>query len=194
MQQGVPGIEWDGVITKKGPFNMEGVGDIVASTRDEWMVLAPLPNGDMQAVRCHSMYTVTATFPRYNTTKAVAQVKEDAPDNAELQDCCVLPEIGGEIDCLMGIKYGTLSPEPIHTLVGSGLGIYRSKLRSYDDVSNAIIVGTQESFEYFASLAGRAAPLISLFTAGLHQFRVGKVKRGLLAPIMGALRLDTRKA
>ena len=36
----------------------------------------------------------------------------------------------------MGIKYGTLSPEPIHVLVGSGLCIYRSKLRSYNGVSN----------------------------------------------------------
>ena len=42
MREGVPGIEWDGIITKKGPFNMGGVGGLVTPTRDEWMVLAPL--------------------------------------------------------------------------------------------------------------------------------------------------------
>ena len=86
MREGVPGIEWEGIITKKGPFNMGGVGGLATLTRDEWMVLVPLANGDKQAVRCFSMDKVTTTFPKYDTAKAVAQVKEDAPDNAELQN------------------------------------------------------------------------------------------------------------
>ena len=28
--EGVPGVEWEGVITKKGPFDMGGVGCIAA--------------------------------------------------------------------------------------------------------------------------------------------------------------------
>ena len=63
MREGVPGVEWEGEITQKGPFDMGGVGGIAASTRDEWMVLAPLANGGMQAVSRHSMYRVTTTFP-----------------------------------------------------------------------------------------------------------------------------------
>ena len=55
VRQGVPGVEWEGVITKKEPFDMVGLGGLAASTRDEWMVLVPPANGDKQAVRCHSM-------------------------------------------------------------------------------------------------------------------------------------------
>ena len=119
------------------------------------------------------MDRVTATFQKYDTTKAVAHVNEDATDNAELQECRVPPKIGGNVDCSMGINYGSLSSEPIHTLVCSGLCIYRSKLRSYDGVSNAIIGGTHKSFEFFASIAGGAAPVIASFTAGLQQIRGG---------------------
>ena len=45
----------EGVVTKKGPFDMGGVGGLAALTRDKWMVLGPLANGKKQAVRCHSM-------------------------------------------------------------------------------------------------------------------------------------------
>merc|ERR1711940_309769 len=48
MRVGVPGVEWDGAITKTGPFNMNGVGGMTTTTQDEWMVLAPLASGDMQ--------------------------------------------------------------------------------------------------------------------------------------------------
>jgi hypothetical protein len=83
----------------------------------------------------------------------------------------------------MGIKYGALSPEPIHILAGSGLGIYRSKLKSYDGVSNAIIGGTHESFAYYASIAGGAMPLISHFTQELQHFREGNMPRIALNPL-----------
>ena len=46
MQEGVPGVQWKGVVTKEGPFDMGDAGGcMAASTRDEWMVLAPLQMG-----------------------------------------------------------------------------------------------------------------------------------------------------
>ena len=131
---------------------MGGVGGLAALTRDEWMVLVPLANGNKQAVCCHSMTRVTADFPQYDITRAVAEVKNNQPDNPKLQACKVPAQIGGEIDCLMGIKYGALSPVPIHTLL-NGLCLYRSKLMAHDGVSNAIIGGTHESFSFFANIA-----------------------------------------
>ena len=62
MWEDVPGVQWEGVVTKNGPFDMEGLGGLAALTRDEWMVLVPLANGNKQAVRCQSMTRVTATF------------------------------------------------------------------------------------------------------------------------------------
>ena len=49
VREGVPGVQWDGVVTKKGPFDMGGVGGLAAQTRDEWMVLVPLADGSKQA-------------------------------------------------------------------------------------------------------------------------------------------------
>ena len=132
-------------MTKKGPFEMGGVGGLAALTRDEWMVLVPLANRNKLAVRCHSMTRGTANFPQYDTTQAVAEVKNHQHDNPELQACKVPTLIGGEIDCLMGVKYGALIPEPIHTLL-NGLCLYQSKLMAHDGVSNAIIGGTHQDF------------------------------------------------
>jgi hypothetical protein len=67
MREGVPGIEWEGVITKKGPFIMGGVGGLATATRDEWMVLAPLANGDKQEVRClYKLGTCLIVFNHVN--------------------------------------------------------------------------------------------------------------------------------
>ena len=112
------------------------------------------------------MTRVTADFPKYNTTRAVLEVKNSQPNNKKLQQCKVPEIIGGEIDCLLGIKYGALSPEPIHTLP-SGLALYKSKLMAHDGISNAIIGGSHESFDFFVGLAGGVAPLIASFEASL---------------------------
>ena len=117
MREGVPGVEWRGIITKRGPFGMGGVGSISTTTKDEWMVLLPRVDGKMQAVRGYSMTKVTCDFPEIDLTRAVRAVKEDAPDNQVLQNCKLPSKVGGEVDCLLGIKYSFIHPEPIHTLV-----------------------------------------------------------------------------
>ena len=64
-------------------------------------------------MRCHSMNKVTADFPMYNVSKAVQEVKDDDPSNKLLQKCRVPDIIGGEVDCLMGIKYSLMHPEAL---------------------------------------------------------------------------------
>ena len=182
VREGIPGVQWEGVVTKKGPFDMGGVGGMAAKTRDEWMVLVPLADGSKQAMRCHSMTRVTADFPKYNTTRAVLEVKNSQPNNKELQQCKVPECIGGEIDCLLGIKYGALSPEPIHTLP-NGLALYKSKLMAHDGISNAIIGGSHESFDFFAGVAGGVAPLIASFEASLRRFHDGQLPKVFSNPI-----------
>ena len=97
------------------------------------MCLVPRADNKMQAVRCHSMSKVTSDFPSdYDVSKAVKEVKADDPLNQLLQKCKVPRVIGGKVDCLMGIKYSLLHPEPLHTLATSGLSIYATKLKSHD--------------------------------------------------------------
>ena len=177
VREGIPGVEWKGIITKKGPFGIGGVGGLSSLTKDEWMVLVPRADGKMQAVRCHSMNQVTCNFPMYDLSSAVKAVKEDAPGNKMLQSCRLPSTIGGEVDCLLGIKYSFIQPEPVHTLVESGLSIYSSKLMSHDGVTNAMIGGSHESFDFFANMAGGVSQLMAHFTEGLLKFREGAVPR-----------------
>ena len=156
---------------------MGGIGGLSSTTKDEWMVLVPREDGKMQAVRGYSMNKVTCDFPQFDLTRAVAAVKEDAPDNKELQSCKLPSKVGGEVDCLLGIKYSFIHPEPIHILVESGLCIYRSKLKSHDGITNAMIGGPHESFDLCANMAGGVAQLLAHFTEGLQRFREGAVPR-----------------
>ena len=121
---------------------MGGVGGLAAQTKDEWMVLVPRADNKMQAVRCHSMNKVTADFPMFNVSKAIQEVKDDDPLNKLLKNCRVPDIIGGEVDCLMGIKYSLIHPEALHTFPTSGL--YASKLKSHDGEMNAMIGGSHE--------------------------------------------------
>jgi hypothetical protein len=103
------------------------------------MVLIPRADNKMQAVRCYSMNKVTADFPMYNVSKA----KNDDSSKKLLQNYR-LPDIkGGEVDCLLGIKYSLLYPQALHTLPTSGLSIYASKPKSHEGEMNAMIAVTE---------------------------------------------------
>ena len=112
-------------------------------------------------------------FLSYDLTEAVAAVKNDAPNNKALQNCRLPSNIGGEVDCLLGIKYRYIHPVPIHTLGESGLCIYSSKLKAHDGITNAVIGGTHESFDFFSGKAGGVNQLLTHFMEGLAAFRAG---------------------
>ena len=101
FREGVPGVQWEGAVTRAGPFPMGGVGGMEALTRDEWKVFMPLVNGACAEVRGHSMTKVTGDFPQVNIERAVEAVKEDAPHKAELQRAKLPSVIGGEVDVLL---------------------------------------------------------------------------------------------
>ena len=148
------------------------------------MVLVPRVDGKMQAVRGYSMTQVTCTFPEFDLTSAVSAVKDDAPNNKVLQDCKLPSKVGGEVDCLLGIKYSFIHPEPIHTLAETGLCIYKSKLLSHDGVTNAMIGGSHESFDICAHMAGGVSHLMAHFTEGLQRFREGAQPRISMNPLI----------
>ena len=139
------------------------------------MVLLTRVDGKMQAVRGYSMTKVTCDFPEIDLTRAVNAVKEDAPDNQVLQSCKLPSKVGGEVDCLLGIKYSFIHPEPVHMLAESGLCIYKSKLLSHDGVTNALIGATHESFDFFSERVGGVGQLLAHFMEGLAKFRQGSV-------------------
>ena len=71
---------------------------------------------------------------------------------------------------LLGIKYNSIFPTPVHTLP-SGLTIYRSRLASHGGKYDSCIGGPHSSFSILANLAGGAAQLIGHFVDGLKAYR-----------------------
>ena len=62
-------------------------------------------------------------------------------------------------------------------LAESGLCIYQSKLLSHDGVTNAMIGGPHESFDFFSKRVGGVGQLMTHFIEGLARFRQGSVPR-----------------
>ena len=73
----------------------------------------------------------------------------------------------------MGIIYHYVHPVSIHTLSESGLCIYSSKLKAHDGTTNAVIIGTHESFDFFSGKAVGINQLLTHFMEGLTGFRGG---------------------
>ena len=68
-----------------------------------------------------------------------APPKNSQPDNVELQNLHCPPQIGGEVDVLMGILYQNIFPQPIHSLE-SGLTIYKMRVTPHDSNMDAVLV------------------------------------------------------
>ena len=71
----------------------------------------------------------------------------------KLSNCRVPAEVGGEVDAIIGIKYNSISPIPIHTLE-CGLTIYSLTLETHNPEYNAVIGGPHKSFSYLLNQTG----------------------------------------
>ena len=66
FREGIPAVQWEGAVSKAGPFPMGGVGGLAAQKQDEWVCCIPLVTGDFAKVRGHSMTRITSDFPQVN--------------------------------------------------------------------------------------------------------------------------------
>ena len=159
LKHGVPGKELHGVCTNGGPIPMQGVGGILVHAREEWIVRMRRKDGRVQLVKGFTMDTVCAAMPKVNTEKAVEDIKnsnlDDLPADIKmkLSNCRVPAEVGGEVDAIIGIKYNSISPIPIHTLE-CGLTIYSLTLETHNPEYNAVIGGPHKSFSYLLNQTG----------------------------------------
>ena len=182
FKHGVPGSELDGIMTKKGPLSLNAVGDTSIKCRDEWVCLLNKSNGSKQVVQGVSVDRITSTFPQINVNAAVNEVKNDDPENQELQSLKVPQFVGGEPDVLLGILYEKCHPVKVHTLP-SGLFIAKLQLASHDVEFNGVIGGPHATFRALAEQTGGANNLMVHFVDGLQKFNeLGAPK--LHAPLM----------
>ena len=136
----MPGTQLKGTLLEKGPFQMGGVGDIVTSADEEWLVQLDRIDGKKQLVRGVTMNQITCDFPIMDTTEAVKEVKASDQENTFLQACKVPETAGGKVDVLLGIRYSILHPTPVQELE-CGLTIYKSRLISHNGSYDACIGG-----------------------------------------------------
>ena len=170
FKSGVPGTELKGQLVSKGPFHIGGVGGLHTVAEDEWVVLMPRVDGRKQLVQGLTVPTITCDFPLIALGAAIADIRNDDPSNEVLQNCKVPPLAGGVVDILLGIKYNSIFPEPLHSLP-NGLTIYKSKLSSYQNQYDCRIDGSHTSFKVLANLAGGANQILAHFVQGLESFR-----------------------
>ena len=137
---------------EKGPFPMGGVGDIVTTAEEEWLVQLSRIDGKKQLVRGVTMKQITCDFPPIDTTDAVNEIKKSNLDDEFLQSCRVPTIAGGKVDILLGIRYSAIHPVPVHELE-CGLTLYKSRLVSHDRSLNAIIGGSHASLKFLAEKA-----------------------------------------
>ena len=170
FKEGIPGDQLRGQVVNKGPFDIGGVGGLVTSAKDEWVVSVLRADGKKQLIQGLTVPRITSDFPLTNLEAAIIDIKNDSPENAALQNCRAPLIAGGSVHMLLGIKYISIFPKEIHTLP-SGLTIYESRLASHGGLHNSCIGGPHSSFTTLAGEVGGTARLLAHFVDGLKEFR-----------------------
>ena len=159
LKHGVPGKELHGVCINAGPIPMNGVGGVVVHAREEWIVRMRRKDGRVQLMKGFTMDRVCAAMPTVTTAAALEEIKNSnleslsEEDKLTLSNCKVPAEVGGEVDVIIGIKYNSISPTPLHTLE-CGLTIYSLPLATHNPEINAVIGGPHKSFSFLLNKSG----------------------------------------
>ena len=88
---------------------------------------------------------ITSPLPQINISAAEKEIKASQPQNKALQNLKCCPVLGGRVQILIGIKYSSIFPIPVHSLP-NGLTIYRLQTSSHSKDFTAAIGGPHESF------------------------------------------------
>ena len=152
-RHGIPGGQLSGICVNEGPISCFGVGATQIQAKQEWIIKLKRKYRNYQLVQTLTMDNVCAPMPSVNTSQAVAELKQSDEANTVLQNCCVPPRIGGNVDIILGIRYNNVGPKAIHTLE-SGLTIYSINLETHDPSINAAIGGPHNSFSAMVNYNG----------------------------------------
>ena len=152
-RDGIPGKQLNGICINEGPITCFGVGATEIQAKQEWIIKLKRKDGNYQLVQTLTMENVCAEMPMISTSQAVKQLKDSDPNNNLLQNCCVPPQVGGNVDLILGIRYNNVAPRPIHSLE-SGLTIYSINLETHDPSVNAAIGGPHCSFSALVNYNG----------------------------------------
>ena len=152
-RHGIPGSQLNGICVNEGPITCSEFGATQIEARLDWISKLKRKDGNYQLVQTLTMDNVCAPMPMVDTGQAVTQLNESDQSNSVLQNCCVPPKIGGQVDIILGIRYNNVAPKAIHAL-DTGLTIYSINLETHDPTFNAAIGGPHSSFSAMLNYNG----------------------------------------
>ena len=170
MREFIPNKELPASLVKAGPIPIGGVGGMTVFASGEYLVAMDTIEGKAQQLQGVTVPVITGDFPLLNISEAVSAVKSADRKNTKLRNCKFPPQVGGVVDCLIGIQYNQLQPKVVHMLP-SGLAIYETKLAPYSKGMNYVLGGPHSSFDVLLAKSGNAAYLLKEFVAGFTTFR-----------------------
>ena len=157
---GIPQEELDSVKVKDGPIPLGIASGKTAYAKAEWASLLPLNDGTYQCVRGLTMDRVTSDMPTYDLNSTLEMIRQDCADDnekqAKIKNIRVPKMVGGRIHMILGLKYQSIYPVPIHTMA-NGLTLFESKLRPSEPGLLACIGGPVKHLESLCTAAGEDA-------------------------------------
>ena len=170
MRECIPGKELPASLVKQGPIPIGGVGGVTVFASGEYLVAMDTVEGKAQQLQGVTVPVITGDFPVLDISAAVSEVKSGNKKNSKLRNCKLPKQVGGVVDCLIGIQYNQLQPKVVHMLP-SGLAIYETKLAPHMKGMNFVLGGPHTSFDALLASSGNAAFLLNEFMAGLASYR-----------------------
>ena len=170
IKDDIPVKELPGVVTRKGPLTINGVGGTRIKVGDEWACLLDLCDGTKQTIQGVTVKQITSKFPMIKIKEATLEIKASRPRDKRLQSLRVPLEVGGETDILLGTLYNAIFPVIVHTLP-CGLFIAKLKIASFGSKWTGVVGGPHRSFQALAEQTGSPSYLMAHFIEGLKNFR-----------------------
>ena len=101
---------------------------------------------------------MTGDFPDYHLGDLYKKVRDQCPDNEDIQNMTVPEKIGGSVSLILGIKYQSIFPEPVHYF-DNGMVISKSKLMPAWPGATAVISGPIELIDNMTCSLGDSTAL-----------------------------------
>ena len=153
LRDGIPEKELKSCKLQNGPISIDVATGITVNATGEWGCALPLLDGKHQLVRGLTVPKVTSDMPLLQLRPVLDNIKTAQPENKDLQKIQIPEFLGGQVDMILGIQFGSVYPEPIHHLP-NGLTVFKSRFLPAKPGEIACIGGPVECIHNIASTAG----------------------------------------
>ena len=158
-RDGIPQNEFVSAKLADGPIPLYVASGITTYASAEYGSLIPLADGNFQAVRGLTLSKVTADMPQLSLTSAFEHIKSQCSENKNVTNLKIPNVVGGCVDMILGIKYQSIYPIPVHTFP-SGLTVFQSKLKPDATGALACIGGPISTLERLCGTAGTSSTMM----------------------------------